>query len=724
MVKIKSYLKPRARIIKTLGQELISSGIIALVELVKNAYDADATEVKIFFKDIFTKNGEIIIEDNGIGMSSNKIVDVWMEPATPDKISSDGKGSLTCYFKRKCLGSKGIGRFAAHRLGDKICLISRATNDYFKNFLNHETTVKIDWSNFTEDKYLNEIPIFIEENLPEKFTKASGTYIKISHMDAWKRNEFRWAISKLRSLESPLKDKEAKNQKNIKSNKKKDPGFTITISSNNTEAQSIIEEIRPISEILEDSFYRFTGTIDEKGILNYDYEFNRPDYPNLKREEKNKKTDLKRFLGEFIDELRKNGKNIYQVMPGKFEINFYVWDLDSTALKIAGLTTIYNQVIKTNGGVRIYRDGFRVWPYGEDDDDWLGLDLKRLNAPKERLVSRNQIIGFVRISLRYNPNLIDQSNREGLQRNPEYETFYTLVGASLKYFANLRKVDKINIEKITKKASWEDKVTQEINKIRFKIKKNKHEKFYTKNVNSIEASYHEQINEILERYMLAASLGISYTLPSHEMKIRFKTINGIIKDMEKSPKMQEEYLRRLISVIKDTENIVNAVTSVMSRQKEEKIDLKNLIAAAKVLKQRELEKYDIKLKLKIEKNASIKVRSSLIKTAIINLIDNSIYWIRIKRNEMLEIGKFLKGEIKVEAGINNKNKPYIRIKDNGTGIIDPIELLVEPSYSRKSDGQGLGLYLVNEIIKRHGGHLNAYNEEGAVFELIFDVYGD
>ena len=109
-----SPLRPRARLIRTLGEELISNEVVAVIELVKNAYDADATHVLIRFTGpLEPGKGRIEVIDNGHGMELSTVRTVWMEPATPSK---RGKLRRTDKFKRRFLGEKGIGRFASSRL--------------------------------------------------------------------------------------------------------------------------------------------------------------------------------------------------------------------------------------------------------------------------------------------------------------------------------------------------------------------------------------------------------------------------------------------------------------------------------------------------------------------------------------------------------------------------------------------------------------------------------
>src|SRR4051812_19863479 len=115
-------LRPRARLLRTFGEELISSEVVALLELVKNSYDADATRVLIRFHAPVEKNkGRIEVLDDGHGMNLETVLSAWMEPATSFK-KHDIRSPR---FKRRVTGEKGIGRFAASKLADYLEVVSR-----------------------------------------------------------------------------------------------------------------------------------------------------------------------------------------------------------------------------------------------------------------------------------------------------------------------------------------------------------------------------------------------------------------------------------------------------------------------------------------------------------------------------------------------------------------------------------------------------------------------
>jgi signal transduction histidine kinase len=393
--------------------------------------------------------------------------------------------------------------------------------------------------------------------------------------------------------------------------------------------------------------------------------------------------------------------------------------LEPSTLKLAGLSDYYKNIIKPNAGVRIYRDNFRVWPYGEPQDDWLGLDLKRLNEPKERLVSRNQVIGIIHISSTLNKDLKDQSNREGLISNEQYDTFFHLVNASLSVFAKERKKDKIKIDKIGKSKSNKDIVTESIDRLRENITQRGHDIFYENDINKIEASYHEKINDVLERYMMAAAIGISYSIPIHEMKLRLTSIKHLVDDLQDHPELQDKFLKQLSEYVQETQDIVKAVTSIMSKQQTKQVMLWTIAENTQILKQSELKKHNILYNITGDKTISVEAVPGLLSTAVLNVVDNAIFWLRAKRLKSRSEKIEFVPRIDISITKNAAGNPVMKISDNGTGFEDPFEYLLEPYYSTKTDGLGLGLFLVKEIMTRLAGRVNGYNENGAVFELIF-----
>ena len=197
---IKSPFKPRARMLLQLGDQLIKNESVALVELVKNSYDADATLVDIILSNIDNKkDGQIIIKDNGWGMDLYTIINCWLEPGSDSKskIVNAGKRSPK---GRLPIGEKGIGRFGVHKLGSKIELIT-------KKFEGKEYVVQINWNDFSHSKYLDDVPVsVIERDQPETFIGNNhGTVIRINDLNkSWTRGEVRSIKRTINSLSSPF----------------------------------------------------------------------------------------------------------------------------------------------------------------------------------------------------------------------------------------------------------------------------------------------------------------------------------------------------------------------------------------------------------------------------------------------------------------------------------------------------------------------------------------
>ena len=197
----KTTFKPRARLLLQLGDQLIKNENIAVLELVKNSYDADARNVTIKMERVDEKGkGRIEILDDGIGMDETIIKNVWLEPGSDYKANLFKKNKRSPTYNRLPIGEKGIGRFGVHKLGDKIELITRKKDE-------NEIVVEIDWQEFAKNKYLEKAEINITGRTPEYFKRNRyGTRIIITQLrTAWDRRMVRDLSRALFTLSSPFK---------------------------------------------------------------------------------------------------------------------------------------------------------------------------------------------------------------------------------------------------------------------------------------------------------------------------------------------------------------------------------------------------------------------------------------------------------------------------------------------------------------------------------------
>lgn len=355
-----AVFQPRARLIKIIGEELISDEVVAMGELVKNAHDADASRVLIRFKGVSGPGGSIDILDDGTGMDLDDLLGGWMHPAASTKVA----GATTSDKGRRFLGEKGVGRFAADKLGDELEVVTR------KAGARTEVTAAIRFSDFDDsEKLLSEVTSAYETREPREIA-SSGTILRIRRVrTAWTERMFRKLSVRLTRLISPFR--------------RGDP-FVVRIESD--EFPEYSGELR--AEYLGKSPWYFLAKLEADGRLST------------------------RDRSGAMTSTRWNG----DMSCGPLSMRLHAYDLDPDSVAAVGPKLEVRGWLREWAGVSIYRDGFRVLPYGEPQDDWLGLDQRRVNNPSEHL-SNNQVIGFVDIGRDSNPELRDQTNREGLIQN-------------------------------------------------------------------------------------------------------------------------------------------------------------------------------------------------------------------------------------------------------------------------------------------------------------------
>ncbi|EAH8299053.1 hypothetical protein EUC15_09635, partial [Campylobacter coli] len=328
--------------------------------------------------------------------SLETIKNTWMVPATSYKVNKQYSSKK----KRVVQGKKGIGRYASAILGDFLRITTTDLNGM-------TSIIEIDWKQFDDGKFLDEINIPYECN---RTNLKSGTKIEIyssievyydeikqQYQDKinWNKDQNKLLFKELRKLLVPTN--------------KSNETFEIIFLNNGLDKLDIDdknEKIEPFP-LLDFYEYRIKGKISSngKGLLFYE---------NKNFENSNEKIEL---------DLRNTCGNI--------EVDLMVFDLDPDVIqnlvnkqkdkeeKQLGKSE-FKALIKQYSGVGIYRNLFRIRPYGDYDFDWLGLNARRVNSPTMS-ISTNQIAGFVSIESENKSNLIEKSDREGLKENENYD---------------------------------------------------------------------------------------------------------------------------------------------------------------------------------------------------------------------------------------------------------------------------------------------------------------
>ena len=708
-MKEKFAFRPSARLIRTIGDKIIKDVYAAVIELIKNAYDADANNVELKFIDLVNpEKAKIIIEDDGHGMDYKTVVNKWMVPATGDKLARrESPGG------RYMQGRKGIGRFATSILGNTLLMETTEKSGI-------TTTVLIDWSFFSAEKYLDEIEILVES---KNMAKNTGTELTIEpHEKAseWTEKEMNVLIKELRKLVSPIREKE---------------NFHIEIEFNNTGIENYDNTKKKIEPfpMLELFDYRLSGKIDEKGNAFLIYE-NRVE-KNIPKEEIS------------IHIIPENGK-----LCGPFELDFRVFDREVDAIenlinrglkdpdtgKYLGKTET-KQLLNELCGVGIYRNGFRIRPYGESGYDWLLLDKKRVQNPSLRIGS-NQIAGFITIADEEISHLEEKSARDGLKENNYY---VGLVEMASKCLAKLEE-QRFDFRKKTGRGRTTAKIEKELNalfdfgtlkkSVKGELRKGNVDPQTSTQVENIISKTEKKKSDLLEKikdtvamYQGQVTLGKIMVVVMHEgrkplkyLKEQSPRIAGWIKEL------QEEYnthlLEKIIDRLDDTRkesilliDLFNRLDplAVRRRGKKKNINIYNVVKRAEELFKSELRGKKIKFTNEVASEVTFWGWEQDLYIALTNLMDNSLYWLPMS-------GDKKERQITISSQHEDK-KVIIDYRDNGPGIPEKHikdGLIFEPGFSTKPEGTGLGLAIAGETIERNNGILRAfYDSKGAYFRI-------
>lgn len=664
-----------------LGEQLITDEVAAVSELVKNSYDADAEEVKVKLTDVNdVENGEITVWDNGNGMSLERVLSCWLELGTLSKAKGTDRIPRRSEVKHRIyLGEKGLGRLAVHKLGSITTLVTRRKDE------NTETKLTIDWSSFEQDGFLEQVPVSWEVTEPKVFTSSSkGTSITVSKLRRrWTEQMIKDLQENVLALTSPFKEF---------------ADFKISFIVNGQEEKKALD----MTKLIKSATYKFIGSVNSSGYLTYDYEFNRPDLVDLHR-----KIEAKTF------DIRTNDIVVNNRKPtcGSFKIKIYSWDASLEDQKaVLGETSVYKKMIKPNSGLKLFRDGFRVYPYGNEDNDWLGMDARRVESFELRL-SRNQVIGAIEISSKLNKLLIDKTDREGLIGNQAYEDFVDLVLGAISQCEAERYLDRRKLKQLTGKIRAKDpdkalytknlaslsKMVSEQSALPGEIKL-----AFDKLINEARNSLENILAEKEQPLLVAASFGITYLLPTHEIKRNIDEALKILGRMRKSKEKSDDMMNTVISNLQQASAVTNGLAKLGMKSQDETFSIKKAAREALDFFKYKLDRNNIKYNLEGPDTIKAKGKENLTTMLLLNFLDNSFYWLLRKKPDERQI-KIIVGEY--------VNRPIIIVSDSGPGFEDDLSVVTLPFFTRKPDGMGLGLYIADRIAKMNGGNLLLFNAD-------------
>jgi signal transduction histidine kinase len=687
---------------RLLGRELITDRVTAVFELVKNCYDANSTKVTVKFSDITSPDKskrQIIISDDGMGMSFEDIRDKWMVVGTNSKRSKLYSGEP---FNRKFVGEKGIGRFAVDKLGEKLLLTTKVKDE--TQWLN----VTINWDEYEKealDFSSNEMTLFTEINNDYYFTEAEykecGTTLTISNVDEiWTDSDIERLYKELSKLVSPFYPL--------------NPPFEIYIHC--------------------DEFKHYINRQVKADTIKFYSHFAEITYDSVRNQQQTLRFNetTGKIFTEWVDI-----KSF-----GPLEMKIYYFN-ESAKRK-------YNAFYKNDDtridGFRIYRDGLVATPFAEYESDVnkkrdiLGIEKRRWRAAFDKVATR-EIIGIIDITKAGNHKIIDATNRQDFLDNAEYRLLKEFIIEQVDIFSEVKLFERIQkktlVEKELQKAGNDVKNFEaEITKLAEKLSRENPKLInilepLKQRASDLNTTISQSINE-QRKYQkdVARKENIYLSLMSLQeyaanISHAVRTSLGKIKRMAEffmanfpNPELNQYFLDYSTKIF-DEMNTLIKVTDFMLSYARADIDSEDF-NVREVLQDLFVNQYErtfsdekIEVRLEIKDDFILHTNKRFFQDIFQNLISNSIKALRSCEIKLIKCSGFL-----------DTDNFTIYFSDNGIGVDKGDEKWIFEIYNTRTaeyGGAGIGLFTVEKRIEALKGNIQLVENElkprGATFKI-------
>lgn len=384
-------------LVKRLGEQLVAKKTTALSELIKNGYDADSTVLDVFFENTEAPGGTITIIDNGNGMTKDALINGFMKISTSDKEEC----SFSPKFKRPRAGRKGIGRFSAQKIGKKLTIITRTS------LSEPYSIVTINWDDYSQKKNLISISNSIEESYEDHGFEKGTKLIIADTKEAWDDGNLSTTYKYICSI--------IRINPQITDSGTIDPGFKPIFYVGTTTSRTIVKSDE--TEFLSDADALIEAEINDDGLVSVSI------------------TGIK--VKNATDQYILNTETAEFLKSANFKLKAYYY-----AMERGGKNSHLQAYLRENGGIKLYRNGFYVAPYGERYNDWLALD----DSSRRRLIlnphANTNFIGNIDIVDIEGSLFEETSAREGLIENHSFhelrDTSYEIIKSAVKRISSTR----------------------------------------------------------------------------------------------------------------------------------------------------------------------------------------------------------------------------------------------------------------------------------------------
>jgi signal transduction histidine kinase/anti-sigma regulatory factor (Ser/Thr protein kinase) len=690
--------KPKARLIHLLGENLLRDEVTALLELVKNAYDADSPNCLVRFESIDSEDSKLIIEDEGTGMDISTVTTAWAEPGTSFKVRKPVTAG-----GRRVQGEKGIGRFAVDKLARRLDMFTKTKG------MSGVIHFMVDWEEFDDaDRYLEDV-------------KAQYSFEKID----FKKHGTRLVLTKLRKKWTLADIYEARY------------GLTRLVPPSRVADEFVIDLQVPDyphfggiirNDIIERAPFRISARLEGDEVI-----------ATIFRKLPNDKSQLKRTITVQDTEGEVLSERLKALGPVSIDIGAFLRTKHRGRAKQSLFPAIQiserdEKNLEQWHGVSIYSDGFWIYPYGETWFDWLGLAQRRVLQPGRKF-DNNQLVGFVMISRDKNVGLVQQINREGLVHNESYNTLRAVVLSTLTSLEAdaVASGARTGVKRATETEVASSSVTQMMKESfqdaekRLKDSmKEVSEGSPTAGVAALQGAVSEirSLRTEVERdfviYERHAILGMFVANVIHEINMAIDPLRLGINTMENKlldSDIEATLKESIMADLKEMDNDLDDFAAQVHRwtpfiQREETRQTVELCQYTReVISNLQKQYPELKFEILCRNPITTELATSYFLSIVRNLVDNSNYWTASRPERLVRI-----------TIDDDAERAIVRVSDNGRGIPDEDwENIFIPGWSSKPQGSGIGLKLAGEAATALGGELvllhHSEMDKGASFEL-------
>ncbi|MBV02728.1 MAG: RstB [Citromicrobium sp.] len=674
---------------------------------------------------------QVTVSDTGSGMSLEQLETVFLVLGTKSRKEEVDTAFEDGVSEAPYLGEKGIGRLSAMRLGDRLTVRTAREEDETFNILD------IDWTDFEDpQKMIEDVTIEPRVGGEKPQPDYSGTDIRVRRLKAnWDRNRVeRLAVDDFSLLANPI-GKPKRHRIAIFWN-----GERINFARLDKNFLSHAHATLKGEYKIRDGSPELTLRME---LVNLGFE-----HPVEHQIETLKFDDLLAALvGLRQKRSRENKRDVNAAaLTDVGPFNFELYWFNRATLRKGRSTGDYQALRKLLDqwmGVRLYRDGFRVYPYGTEDDDWLELDRTALRA-KGYALNRIQFVGQVDIGRFSNPHLIDQTNREGLRHTPEEAVLKEAIQLAvdrlrdeMKRVENAFKKNKPRVPTDpTRTKALEQRMKKAIRALARSADEDQREivaefEEMREEFSRYAAEARERILELeqdTDQMVAMAGVGLMVEVVAHELarsaEDALDTLNKLQrKNVPEEVRSRLESLRASMKAISKRLRILDPL-SVSGRQRKEAFELDELVRDLLSAHEAQFDRHHVKLETHFpDRPVALKAVKGMVAQVIENLVSNSVYWMDIERERKLGFKPLL--TIAVED-----NPPRVRVTDNGPGISpEYAERVFDLFFSLKdkSRRRGLGLFIAREAAEHNGGALvidtEIVNREGRYTTFDYRVIG-